>query len=382
MRKTSLALASALAAGSAAGLWFGARSAPVDGPARVVPVPVGASPAVRRDVPIYLFGLGNVQAYNSVAVRARIDGQITEVAFKEGQELKAGDVLVKIDARSYQANLNQALAKKAQDQAQLDNIRRDLQRHAALVEKNFVARQQFDTTQAQVAQLEAAIKGDEASIEYAQVNLGYATIRSPLAGRAGIRRIDSGNIVHANDPDSIVTVTQTRPISILFTLPEDALQGIVKAMAVGPLPVAALSRDGERQFDVGELTLIDNAIDQATGTVRLKATFPNEAGLLWPGQFVMTRLHLSTLRDVLTIPAAAIQNGPDGRFAYLVKSDGAVEARKLKLGPENAETAVVEAGLKDGDLVVTGGQYRLLPGSKVEVEASPPANPLVASKRD
>ncbi|WP_084572993.1 efflux RND transporter periplasmic adaptor subunit [Methylocapsa aurea] len=382
MRKTSLALASALAAGSAAGLWFGARSAPVDGPARVVPVPVGASPAARRDVPIYLFGLGNVQAYNSVAVRARIDGQITEVAFKEGQELKAGDVLVKIDARSFQANLDQALAKKAQDQAQLDNIRRDLQRHAALVEKNFVARQQFDTTQAQVAQLEAAIKGDEASIEYAQVNLGYATIRSPLTGRAGIRRIDSGNIVHANDPDSIVTVTQTRPISILFTLPEDALQGIVKAMAVGPLPVAALSRDGERQFDVGELTLIDNAIDQATGTVRLKATLPNEAGLLWPGQFVMTRLHLSTLRDVLTIPAAAIQNGPDGRFAYLVKSDGAVEARKLKLGPENAETAVVEAGLRDGDLVVTSGQYRLLPGSKVEVEASPPANPLVASKRD
>jgi membrane fusion protein, multidrug efflux system len=382
MRKTHLAFLLILTAGSTTGLWFGARSSPVGDSERPTLVPVEASTVVRRDVPVYLFGLGNVQAYNTVTVRAQVDGQITEVAFKEGQDVKAGDVLIKIDPRSFQANLDQALAKKAQDQAQLDNIRRDLQRHAALVEKNYVARQQFEATQAQVAQLEAAVKGDEASIEYARVNLGYSTIRSPLDGRAGIRRIDSGNVVHANDANGIVIITQTHPISILFTLPEDALQGIVQAMATGPLPVAALSRDGQEQFDVGELTLIDNAIDQATGTIRLKATLPNHAGLLWPGQFVTARLHVSTLRDALTVPATAIQNGPDGSFAYLVRDDRTVEVRKLKLRQNYSESAVVEAGLRDGDLVVTSGQYRLQPGSKVEIAAIPPAVPLVASRHD
>jgi multidrug efflux system membrane fusion protein len=322
-----------------------------------------------------------VQAYNSVTVRAQIDGQIMEVAFKEGQELKAGDILVKIDPRTYHAGLDQALAKKAQDQALLDNARRDLQRHAALVEKNLVARQQFDTTKAQVAQLEAAVKGDEALVEYAEVNLGYATIRSPLNGRAGMRRIDSGNVVHANDANGIVTITQTRPISLIFTLPEGDLPDILKAMSAGPLAVAAVGQDGKQQIDIGELSLIDNAIDQSTGTVRLKATLPNEAGLLWPGQFVTTRLRLSTMRGVLTIPAAAIQNGPEGRFAYLVKS-GVTEVRKLKLGPVDSETAVVEAGLEDGDLVVVSGQYRLQPGSRITVESNAPAIPIVASRRD
>ncbi|WOJ90865.1 efflux RND transporter periplasmic adaptor subunit [Methylocapsa polymorpha] len=382
MRKSHLAFLLILAVGSATGLWFGARSSPVEGPARVVPVPVGASAAARRDVPVYLLGLGNVQAYNSVTVRAQIDGQITEVAFKEGQDVNVGDVLVKIDRRSYQATLDQAVAKRAQDQAQLDNARRDLKRYNELIQSNSIARQQFDTTQAQVEQLQAAVKGDDASIEYAQVNLGYATIRSPIKGRVGIRKIDGGNVVHVNDPNGIVTITETRPISVLFTLPEDALQDIVKAMAAGPLPVAALSRDGKQQFDVGELTLIDNAVDQTTGTIQLKATLPNAAGLLWPGQFVTTRLHLSTRRGVLTVPFSAIQNGPEGSFAFIIKSDSAVEIRKLKLGLVNDETAVVEAGLEEGDLVVTSGQYRLQPGSKVHVEGSPPATPVVASRRD
>lgn len=381
MRKSHLALLSVLAAALFAGLRFNAVSSPAASPTPAALVPVGVSAAARRDVPVYLLGFGNVQAYNSVTVRAQIDGQITEVAFKEGQELKAGDVLVRIDPRTYHASLDQALAKKAQDQAQLDNARRDLQRHAALVEKNLVARQQFDTTKAQVAQLEAAVKGDEALIEYAEVNLGYATIRSPLTGRAGIRRIDSGNVVHANDANGIVTITQTHPISVIFTLPEDTLQDILKAMYGGPLPVAAVSRDGKRQFDIGELSLIDNAIDQATGTIRLKATLPNEAGLLWPGQFVTSQLRLSTLRGVLTIPSAAIQNGPEGRFAYLAK-DGVVEVRKLKLGQVDSETVVVEAGLEDGDLVVTSGQYRLQPGSRIAIEGSAPAAPVVASRRD
>jgi len=382
MRKSYVAILLILAAGSGAGMWLGARSSPVDGSLRVALVPVGAIPVARRDVPIYLYGLGNVLAYNSVLVRAQVDGQIIEVAFKEGQQVRAGDVLVKIDPRIYQASLDQALAKRAQDQAQLDNARLDLKRYTSLIEKNSVAHQQFDTTAAQVAQLEATVKGDEALIEYARVNLGYATIRSPFDGRVGIRKIDLGNIVHANDTNGIVTITQTHPISMLFTLPEDTLQDIAKMMAAGSLPVAALSRDGKQQFDIGELTLIDNAIDQTTGTIQLKAKLPNEDGLLWPGQFVMARLHVSTLHDVLTIPSAALQNGPEGSFTFLVKSDGAVEIRKLKLGPVSAETAVVEAGLEAGDLVVTSGQYRLQPGSKVAVEASRPETPLMASKRD
>ncbi len=368
MRAVHFAVLAVLAAGSGAGLWFGARSSTIVEPPRIAPVPVGASPAARVDFPIYLSGLGNVQAFNSVTVRAQVDGQITEVAFKEGEEVKAGDVLVKIDPRSYQAALDQARAKKAQDQAQLDNSRRDFQRYSLLLQQNSIARQQVDATQAQVAQLEAVVQGDEASIELAKVNLGYATIRSPLDGRAGIRRVDSGNVVHASEAAGIVTLTQTRPISILFTLPEELLQDIVTAMVAGPLPVAALSRDGRQQFDIGVLALIDNAIDQTTGTIRLKATLANEAGLLWPGQFVTAQLHVRTLRNVLAIPAAAVQSGPDGSFVYRVKSDGAVEICKLTLGPANAETSVVEAGLAEGDLVVTSGHYRLQPGVKVVIE--------------
>jgi multidrug efflux system membrane fusion protein len=367
-----------------AGLWMAGRSSPVVGLSGVAPtpVPVGVSPAARSDVPIYLNGLGNVQAFNSVAVRAQVDGQIVEVAVREGQEVKAGEVLVRIDPRSYQAALDQALAKKAQDQAQLANARRDLQRYTLLLQQNSIARQQVDTTQAQVAQLEAIVKGDAAAIDLANVNLGYATIKSPLDGRAGIRRVDVGNVVHASEATGIITITQTRPISILFTLPEETLQDIVKAMAAGPLPVAALSRDGERQFDLGALALIDNAIDQTTGTIRLKATLPNKAGLLWPGQFVTARLHVKTLHGALTIPSAAIQNGPEGSFAYRVKSDGAVDVRKLRLGPATADIAVVEAGLDEGDLVVTSGQYRLQSGAKVAIAARASAPPVVASEKN
>jgi multidrug efflux system membrane fusion protein len=381
VRKAQLTLLLIVASGLVVGLRFSAVSSPVASPTPAARIPVGVSAVARQDVPVYLLGLGNVQAYNSVTVRAQIDGQITEVAFKEGQEVKAGDILVRIDPRTYHASLDQAVAKNAQDQALLDNARRDLQRHAALVEKNLVARQQYDTTKSQVAQLEAAVKGDEALVEYAEVNLGYATIRSPLNGRAGMRRIDSGNVVRANDANGIVTITQTRPISLIFTLPEGRLQDIVKEMSSGPLAVAAVSRDAQQKFDTGEVSMIDNAIDQTTGTIRLKAVFPNEAGLLWPGQFVTAQLRLSTLRDVLTIPAAAVQNGPDGRFAYLVK-DGVSEVRKLRLAQVDSESAVVEAGLDAGDLVVVSGQYRLQPGLRVTVEEGGPAKPVVANRRE
>jgi multidrug efflux system membrane fusion protein len=382
MRKAHVAILLSLGAAAGVGFLFAARSSPVAGPAVVAPVPVAASPAMRSEVPVYLDGLGVVQPYNSVTVRAQIDGQVTEVAFAEGQQVKAGDILVRIDPRSYQATLDQAVAKRAQDQAQLDNARRDSQRYAALLRQDSIARQQVDATRAQVAQLEAIVTGDEAAIALAKVNFGYATIRSPIDGRAGLRRVDSGNVVHANETTGIVTVTQTRPISILFTLPEDSLQDIVRAMAAGPLPVAALSRSGAEQFDVGSLATIDNAIDQTTGMVRLKATLPNEAGLLWPGQFVTARLRIKTLSNVVTIPTAAVQNGPDGSFAFRVKGDSTVEVRKLALGPAHAGTTVVEDGLDEGDRVVTSGQYRLQPGARVEVARTPPGRPAVAAQQN
>jgi multidrug efflux system membrane fusion protein len=370
-----------LFAGATAGIWFSAKSSPAASEAtvRMPSVPVGAAAASRRDVPAYLFGLGNVQAYNSVTIRAQIDGQITEIAFKEGQRVKTGDVLVKIDPSLYQANLDEAIAKKAQDQAQLDNSRRNLQRNAALIEKNFVARQDYDTNQARVEQFEAAVKGDEAAIENARVRLAYATIRSPLDGRVGIRLIDKGNIVHANETNGMVIVTQTQPINIVFTLPEQTLQTILQGMNGGTLPVTALSRDGKQQLDLGELQLIDSTVDQGTGTVRLKAVFANAKGLLWPGQFVTARLQTTTLKNALTIPVAAVQSGPNGSFAFIINKDGAAELRTLKLGIQVDDVAVIEAGLDAGDLVVTSGQYRLQPGTMVEVL---PDSPHVVSQRD
>ncbi|HXW69841.1 MAG TPA: efflux RND transporter periplasmic adaptor subunit [Methylocella sp.] len=382
MRKAGLVCLGVLTSGLATGLWLNAHSLPVESTSHSSPVPVSVRKAVRRDVPVYLFGLGTVQAYNTVTARAQVDGQITEVLFKEGQEVKSGDVLVKIDPRSYQATLDQAVAKKAQDQAQLDNAHRDLQRYTMLLQKNSIASQKVDTAQALVAQLEAIVKGDEASIERANIDLGYTTIKSPLSGRTGMRLVDSGNIVHTNDATGLVTITQTRPIAILFTLPQDTLPKVVKAMGEGALPVVALSRDGQQQFDSGELTLIDNAIDQATGTIRLKATLPNSAESLWPGQFVTSRLHISTLRNVLTIVVEAVQNSPDGSYAYRTKSDGTIERCKLKLGLVTADTAVVEEGLEEDNIVVTSGYSRLLPGVKIEIASDVPETPLAASASD
>ena len=382
MRKAGLVCLGILTSGLATGLWLNAHSLPVESTGHSPPVPVSVRKAVRRDVPVYLFGLGTVQAYNTVTARAQVDGQITDVLFKEGQEVKSGDVLVKIDPRSYQATLDQALAKKTQDQAQLDNARRDLQRYTMLLQKNSIASQQVDTAQALVAQLEAIVKGDEASIERANIDLGYTTIKSPLSGRTGMRLVDSGNIVHTNDATGLVTITQTRPIAILFTLPQDTLPKVVKAMGEGALPVVALSRDGQQQFDSGELTLIDNAIDQATGTIRLKATLPNSAESLWPGQFVTSRLHISTLRNVLTVVVEAVQNSPDGSYAYRIKSDGTIERCKLKLGLVTADTAVVEEGLEEDNIVVTSGHSRLLPGVKIEIASDVPETALAAGASD
>ncbi|MDB5533308.1 MAG: efflux transporter periplasmic adaptor subunit [Hyphomicrobiales bacterium] len=351
----------------------GASTAPVAAAAPLIPVE--AAVAANADVPVYFGGLGTVQAFNTVNVKTRVDGQIQTVNFIEGQKVKRGDLLVQIDPRPYKATYDQAVAKKAQDEAQLGNAKLDLARYTQLAKSNFGTRQQLDTQTALVAQLEAAIRADAASIDAAKVQLDYTTIVSPIDGVAGIRLVDIGNIVHASDATGIVVVTQLQPISIVFTLPEEDRQPVADAMAAGPVTVAALSRDGATEFDRGNVLLIDNQIDQTTGTMRLKATFPNAKNTLWPGQFVNTRLLLKTQQNVLTIPSAAVERGPAGFYAYVVKPDKSVEMRAIKVGQDADNVSVVLEGLQAGEQVVTGGQYRLQPGARVRIAEPKPATP-------
>ncbi|MDR3440908.1 efflux RND transporter periplasmic adaptor subunit [Telmatospirillum sp.] len=359
----------------AGGLWAVLRpgsSGPSTAATSATPqsVPVVVARSSRQDVPVYLQGLGNVQAFNTVTIRPQVDGQLLQIAFKEGQEVQAGDLLAQIDPRTYQASLDQALAKKAQDEAQLANARIDLARYTGLAEKNYVARQQLDATQAQVNQLQASVKGDSAVVENAKVLLGYTSIKSPISGRVGIRQVDVGNIVHANDTTGIVMVTQFRPISVLFTLPENAVLRVVNGMAGQPLKVVVLSRDGKQELDEGVLQLVDNQIDPATATARLKATFANKKGLLWPGLFVNVRLRVATLRQVVTVPATAVQRGPQGPYAFVVKDDATVEMRPLTLGDASEGVVVIENGLSEGESVVVEGHYRLQPGSRVSAKTA------------
>jgi multidrug efflux system membrane fusion protein len=278
---------------------------------------------------------------------------------------------VQIDPRPYKAALDQVSAKKAQDEALLNNAKLDLARYTQLAKSSFSTRQQLDTQTALVAQYEAAIRADTGAIDAAKIQLDYTSIVSPIDGVAGIRQVDIGNIVHATDATGIVVVTQLQPISVVFTLPEEDRQSVADAMAAGPVTVAALSRDGATEFDRGTVLLIDNQIDQTTGTMRLKATFPNEKNKLWPGQFVNARLLLKTQKNVLTIPSAAVNRGPSGFYAYVVKPDTTVEMRSIKVGQDSDNVAVVTDGLKAGEQVVTGGQYRVKPGSHVRVSDAP-----------
>lgn len=368
-------LLAALLVAAVAGLWGwqlnGAKGPDVPAPAgaiAAIPVPVTTAIAVRRDVPVVLEGLGAVQAYNAVTVHTRVDGELERIAFTEGEDVKAGDVLAQIDPRGYQAALDQALAKKVQDEAAAANARADRDRYATLVAKQYVTQQQYDTAKAQAQQYAAAVLGDEAAIENARVQLSYTTIRSPIDGRVGIRKIDQGNIIHANDAGGIVVITQVQPISVLFTLPQEALVRVVKAMAAGRLPVTAMSRDGKLALDRGTLDLVDNQIDASTGTVRLKATMPNADGMLWPGQFVNARLLVETRAQAVTVPATAVQRGQQGTYAYVVDQGNVVEARPLVAGQGDDDVIVVESGINAGEVVVTAGQYRLRPGSKVEAK--------------
>jgi multidrug efflux system membrane fusion protein len=339
------------------------------------PIPVTIGQAKTADFPIYLNGLGAVEPYQTVLIRSRVDGQVVKIAFKQGQMVKEGDVLVQIDPRPYQAALDQAVAKKAQDEATLKNAQLDLARYAGLAKEDSVAAQKVDTQQATVNELVAQIKGDQASIDNAQTQVDYTTIRAPLTGKTGFRLVDAGNIVHAVDTTGIVTIVQLQPISVVFTAPEEEVPEINKALAAGVTPVTALSSDGLRTLSQGHLAVVNDAIDPASGTIGMKATFQNSDAALWPGLSVSTRLLVDTLKQVTVAPDGAVERGPNGLYAFVVGGDNKVETRAITVGQEGDGQSVVLTGLTAGETVVTSGQYRLVQGSLVQSSAANSAAP-------
>jgi multidrug efflux system membrane fusion protein len=342
-------------------------------PAPRVGVPVTVAVAARQDVPIYLSGLGAVQASFTVGIHSQVDGKLQEVLFTEGQQVKKGDVLAKIDLRLFQAALDQAKAKKAQDEALLTAAEKDLARFKGLALKFIETQQNVDRQQGNVDQLKAAIVADEAMIETAQTNLDYTSITAPSDGRMGVRLIDPGNIVRASDPGSLATLVLTRPSAVMFTLPARSLDDVRGAMARGPVEVIAFDQDNRRALSTGQLLLVDNIIDQTTATIRLKAIFPNEDDALWPGEFVNARILIDTRSNALVIPPAAVQRGPQGLFAWVISENDTAEPRPIEAGPATKDVVVVTAGLKDGERVVTDGQYKLKRGVSVTISALPTA---------
>ena len=329
-------------------------------------VPVVAGTVASGDVPIYLRGIGTVIAYNTVVVRSQIQGQITKITFTEGQTVKAGDPLAEIDPRPYQAQLDQMTANRDRDQAQLTNSLANLDRYNQLLAKGDATIQLLETQKAQVLQLQSAIKADEALIEAAKVQLEYTKLTSPIAGVTGVRQVDVGNIIHPTDPNGLVVVTQIEPISVIFTLPETDLPEIQQQMAKGPLTVLAYSQDDKIKLDEGKLALVNNEILQTTGTIQLKADFPNTAHLLWPGELVNARLLLETRHNGITIAASAVQQGPNGAYVYVVGPDRMVHMRAVTVAQISEGQALIDSGLKPNETVVLDGQYRLEPGSLVE----------------
>jgi multidrug efflux system membrane fusion protein len=337
-------------------------------------VPVEVGKAVRQDVPIWLSGLGTVQAHYAVQLRARVDGTLTQVPVTEGQDVKQGGLLAVIDPRPYQATLDAALAKKHQDQAQLSNAQADLARYASLVRQDFASRQQLDTQQAMVKQFTAALLGDDAQIEAAQLNLSFCYITAPFDGRVGLRNVDPGNIVHSTEITPIISITQVQPINVTFTLPQDNLSSITRAMAQHPLKVIAYASDDKTVLDEGTLLTVDNAIDVTTGTIKVKATFPNAQRTLWPGQFVHARLRIGVENGVVAVPSAAVQHGPDGLYVYQVQANNTVSLQPVKVARDEGGMSVVSDGLAEGTVVVLSGQSRLQSGSRVttrEDQSSP-----------
>jgi len=349
------------------------------------PVPVLVATATRADVPVYLDAVGTIKALNTVTVRPQVDGKLLSVNFKEGDDVKKGDVLARIDPAIYQAQLDQAVAKKAQDEAQLANSKIDLDRYEKLAATAAINKQQADTQRALVAQNTALVQADQAAIENAQAMLGYTTITAPLDGRTGIRMVDEGNFVRAADTNSaIVVITQLRPISVLFNLPQQDLPQLNAAVGKTPLTVEALRSDTDAVIDRGTLRVVDNQVDQTTGTVKLKAEFPNENLQLWPGQFVNVRLLIDTLKQVVVIPTGAVQRGPNGTFVYIVKDDNTASMRPITVQKQDETQTVVKSGLEPSERVVTTGFVRLTDGSKVAIgsENAPAATTPAGRPRD
>jgi membrane fusion protein, multidrug efflux system len=384
-RRAGFAATGVALAALAAAFWgMEQRAESADAPEpKTPPVIVTSTKVEQQDVPIYLTGVGTVTANQSVTIKTRVDGELDKIGFVEGQDVKAGQLLAQLDPRALQAQLAQAKATQAKDQAQLLNARLDLKRFTQLTKEDAATQQQLDTPRALVAQLEATVQMDEAQVSFAQVQLSYTTINAPISGRVGARLVDPGNIVHASDAGGLVVINQIDPISVLFTVPESSVGDINTAMADTPqgLPVTALGRETNQPLGEGKLVLVNNQIDTTSGTVQLKALFPNPRHVLWPGQYVNARLQLGTHKQALTVPAAAVQRGQNGTYAYALDDQGIARIQPIHVGVIQDNVAVVDEGLQAGERVVVDGQYKLRPGLHT-VESKAPAAAAQSSKGD
>jgi multidrug efflux system membrane fusion protein len=359
-----------------------ARAAAAASQPAEIPVTVGV--AETQDIPVYVRGIGTVQAYKMVTVKSRVDGQIVKVSFEEGQEVKAGDPLFQIDPRPFQATLDQVTANKQRDEAQLVGAQADLERYGKLIGQGYQSRQSYDQQKATVDALKGTIAADQAAIETAQLNLGYADIRAPLSGRTGSRQVDPGNLVQVGQNTALVTITQVKPIFVNFTVPQDNTDPIRTNQAKAALEVVAYTADDKTELSRGKVTLIENQIEAATGTLRLKGTFENADERLWPGEFVNVRLILATRKSAITVPQRTVMQGASDSYVYVVKADSTVERRTVQVAATQDGVAVIEKGLAAGEKVVVDGQYRLTNGAKVKVDTpkDEPAGPLTAHSQD
>jgi membrane fusion protein, multidrug efflux system len=347
-------------------------------------VPVAVTPAVQQDMPVYLTGLGSVTAFNTVSVKSRVDGQLVAINFREGQQVNKGDLLILIDPRPYEVQLAQAEAQLYKDQASLRDAQLNYQRFKDLLQvSGAMSQQQVDTQKSTADQFEGAVRADQATIDNAKLQLAYCHITAPVSGRIGLRLVDVGNIVHATDANAMLVITQLQPISVIFTLPEDSLPAVVKRMKQGTLTVDAYDRDDKTKLATGTLLTIDNQIDQTTGTDRLKATFDNKDGVLFPNQFVNIRLLLDVRKNSTLVPSVAVQRGPQGSFVYVVKADKTVEARTVTVALTQSNQSAIGSGLQVGEVVVTDGQDKLQNGAKVETRSGTgnPSQPSTAAPK-